>query len=51
MRASVPLEGAPMTTTITRRDWWAGIAIVTVALLLNSVHGLYSVSWMYWSTH
>ena len=36
---------------ITRRDWWAGIAVVTAALLLNSVEGLYSVSWIYWLTH
>jgi len=43
------LEGALM--TITRRDWWGGIAIVTAALLLNSVHGLYSLSWTYWATH
>jgi hypothetical protein len=28
-----------------------GIAVVTAALLLNSVHGLYAVSWTYWATH
>jgi len=37
--------------TITRRDWWAGIAVVTAALLLNSAQGLYSISWTYWLTH
>ena len=37
--------------TITRRDWWAGIAVLTAALLLNSVHGLYAVSWAYGLTH
>ena len=37
--------------TITRRDWWGGIAVLTAALLLNSVEGLYSVSWAYWLTH
>ena len=42
-------EGVLM--TITRRDWWAGIAVLTAALLLNSVHGLYAVSWTYWLTH
>jgi len=39
-----------MTTTITRRDWWAGIAVVTAALLLNSLHGLQSIMWAYWLT-
>jgi hypothetical protein len=37
-----------MTMTITRRDWWAGIALVTAALLLNSLQGLQSVLWTYW---
>jgi hypothetical protein len=37
-----------MTTTITRRDWWAGIALITAARLLNSVHGLLRVVWTYW---
>ena len=37
--------------TITRRDWWGGIAVVTGALLLNSVRGLYAVSWTHWLTH
>ena len=37
--------------TITRRDWWAGIAVLTAALLLNSVEDLYAVSWTYWLTH
>lgn len=40
-----------MTTTITRRDWWAGIAVLTSALLLNSVNDLYSLSWTYWLAH
>ena len=40
-----------MATTITRRDWWAGIAIVTAALVVNSLPGLYAVSWTYWLTH
>ena len=29
-----------MTTTITRRDWWFGIAVLTTALLLNSIQDL-----------
>jgi len=36
---------------ITRRDWWAGIAVLTAALLINSVDDLYSVAWTYWLTH
>jgi len=35
---------------ITRRDWWAGIAVLTAALLLNSVDGVQSVLWTYWLT-
>ena len=35
---------------ITRRDWWAGIAVVTAALLLNSLHGLQAAAWTYWAT-
>ena len=42
-------EGALM--TITRRDWWCGIAVLTAAILLNSVQDLYAVSWTYWLTH
>ncbi len=34
---------------ITRRDWWAGIAVLTAALLLNSVHGLQAALWTYWA--
>jgi hypothetical protein len=37
-----------MTTTITRRDWWAGIVVIAAALLLNSVQGLQSAAWTYW---
>ena len=37
--------------TITRRDWWGGIVVVTAALLLNAVEGLYDMSWTYWLTH
>ena len=36
---------------ITRRDWWAGIAILTAALLLNSVQDVQSVLWTYWLTN
>ena len=35
---------------ITRRDWWAGIAVITAALLLNSVQGLQTAAWTYWLT-
>ena len=35
---------------ITRRDWWAGIAVLTAALLLNSLDGLQSVLWTRWLT-
>jgi hypothetical protein len=42
------LEGALM--PITRRDWWAGIAVITAALLLNSLEGLQRVAWTYWVT-
>ena len=35
---------------ITRRDWWAGIAVITAALLLNSVDGVQKVLWTYWAT-
>jgi len=35
---------------ITRRDWWAGIAMLTAALLLNSLDSVQSVLWTYWAT-
>jgi hypothetical protein len=35
---------------ITRRDWWAGIAVITAALLLNSLQGLQAAAWTYWAT-
>jgi hypothetical protein len=35
---------------ITRRDWWAGIAVITAALLLNSLEGVQAVLWTYWLT-
>jgi hypothetical protein len=41
-------EGARM--PITRRDWWAGIAMLTAALLLNSVGDVQRVLWTYWAT-
>ena len=36
-----------MTMTITRRDWWGGIAVLTAALLLNSLEGLNKIYWTY----
>ena len=42
------MEGAYM--PITRRDWWAGIAVLTAALLLNSIDAVQSVLWTYWLT-
>src|SRR5688572_19519479 len=42
-------EGALMTMTITRRDWWGGIAVLTAALLLNSLEGLNKIYWTYWA--
>ena len=38
-----------MTMTITRREWWGGIGLLTTALLLNSLHGLNSIFWTYWA--
>jgi len=35
---------------ITRRDWWAGIAVLTAALLLNSLDAVQSVLWTSWLT-
>ena len=35
---------------ITRRDWWAGIAVLTAALLLNSIDAVQSVLWTHWLT-
>jgi hypothetical protein len=35
---------------ITRRDWWGGIALITGALLMNSVEGVQRVLWAYWLT-
>lgn len=37
-----------MTTTITRRDWWFGIAVLTTALLLNSIQDLLAAYYTYW---
>ena len=34
---------------ITRRDWWGGIAVLTAALLLNSIDGLNRTILTYWT--
>lgn len=35
---------------ITRRDWWAGIAVLTAALLLNGLDVVQDVLWTRWLT-
>jgi hypothetical protein len=35
---------------ISRRDWWAGIAVITAALLLNSLQDVQSVLWTRWAS-
>jgi hypothetical protein len=30
---------------ITRRDWWCGVAVVTTAILVNSVQDILAAYW------